>query len=292
MPEEDAVSTIGSGQSPESGAQHPSPEFGESERDQGGRPKSESSSDGESGSQNGKVDEKQKPKAKSRYARAREWRLALEARERTIAEKEKQWQEREAKAKNPERNYTLEELRHWREQWNSEVQQMDSWDPQRSEREQLVKKADVEIAKMQAEAQQSNQAASFQQQWRQAEATLSQTDPDFMKEGTALDKKIREILSGPDGEHYRRYPLGIVAVYDRAKKELLEEEMNGLRTKFQKTEEENKRLAGLTSIGGGVPGQFGNGSGAGSDFSRLSTKQMKERLLADARRGSGGLRSL
>jgi hypothetical protein len=240
-------------------------------------------------------EEAEKPKGKSRYARAREWRQALEKREAELVQREQAWQQREAQAKKPA--YTLEELQYWRNEWAQDA----DWDPKKAE---LVAKADAEITKMQRQAQeeQARQVQTMQvpmpgteahlAQWRQAEAMLKARDSEFLNPDSDLDKKIRQILDGPDGEAYRRYPLGIIAVYDLAKRELLEEELKGLRTKFSKVEGENKRLNGLTSISGGVAGQFNGEGGGNGDFHKLTTKQMKERLLADARRGSGRLSAL
>lgn len=298
MPEEVGSSsgTESQGVAPsESHAQQPSAEsFGESIASERARvrarPEAES---GEQAATKPGKEEPEKPKGKSRYARAREWRQALEKREAELVERERAWQQREAEAKKPA--YSLEELQYWRNEWAQDA----DWDPKKAE---LVAKADAEIQRLQRQAQEE-QARRMQTmqvpmpgtqehlaQWRQAEAMLQQKDPDFLNPDSALDKKIRSILEGPDGDSYRRYPLGIIAVYDLAKRELLEEEIKGLQTKFSKVEGENKRLNGLTSIGGGVPGQF-NGENGGGDFRKLTTKQMKERLLSDARRG-GQLRSL
>jgi hypothetical protein len=298
MPEDvgSSIGTESQGVAPsESHAQQPSggESFGESIASERARVRKAPES-GEQAATKPTTEEAEKPKGKSRYARAREWRQALEKREAELAQRERVWQEREAQAKKPA--YTLEELQYWRNEWAQDA----DWDPKKAE---LVAKADAEIAKMQRQAQEE-QAKQMQvmqvpmpgteqhlAQWRQAEAMLKARDPDFLNPDSALDKKIRQILDGPDGNDYRRYPLGIIAVYDLAKRELSEEENKGLRTRLSKVEGENKRLNGLTSIGGGVPGQFNGEGGGGSDFHKLTTKQMKERLLADARR-SGRLSAL
>jgi hypothetical protein len=103
-----------------------------------------------------------------------------------------------------------------------------------------------------------------------------------------LDTKLRQIMSSEDGNVYRQHPRGIIAAYHRAKMELLEVDRNDLQTRFQKLEEENKRLNGLTSLSGGTRSSVGNGSTVGSvsEFAKLSTKDMRKHLLKGANRGS------
>jgi hypothetical protein len=122
-------------------------------------------------------------------------------------------------------------------------------------------------------------------QWQSAEADLRQADPEFMKPGTRLDTKLREIFSGPNAQAYADHPQGIYAAYDRAKREILEEDVKGLRTENAQLKKENQRLGGLTSIGGGVPGRLGDGGVTSqADFARLSTKDMRAHLGKEARR--------
>ena len=98
-----------------------------------------------------------------------------------------------------------------------------------------------------------------------------------MRDGTKLDAKLREIMQSPDGNIYRQHPRGIVAAYHRAKMELLQAENSRL-------ENDLKRYQGLTSIGGGAPGRVGRGNAVNSiaDFAKLSTKEMRAHLLANA----------
>jgi hypothetical protein len=214
-----------------------------------------------------------KEKPKSRYQRTVEWRKSLEEREKNVAQREAAIAEQQRKANEPP--YSLDELKRYRAVWAKEAE----FDEQKAE---LVRQADAKIAEMEGRQ-------SYEQQWRNAEAQLRQADPDFGVEGTPIDIKIREILNGPSGEAYRKYPLGIVAVYDLAKRLLLEEENTELQRKFSRAEEDNKRLHGLTSIGSGAPGQMGSGSNGEMTqeaFRKLSLDQMRERLRRDAARAS------
>jgi hypothetical protein len=125
-------------------------------------------------------------------------------------------------------------------------------------------------------------------QWEAAERELYQADPEFMRAGSRLDTRLRQIMSSEDGNVYRGHPRGIVAAYHRAKMELLEADRNDLQTRFQKLEEENKRLNGLTSLSGGTRSSVGNGSTVGSvsEFAKLSTKDMRKHLLKGTNRDS------
>ena len=118
------------------------------------------------------------------------------------------------------------------------------------------------------------------QQWQAAEAELQQADPEFMKSGSRVDTKLREIFNGPNAAAYADHPQGIYAAYDRAKREILEEDVKGLRTENASLKKELQRYGGLTSIGGGVPGRVGDGGvSSTADFARLSTKDMRAYLL-------------
>ena len=106
-----------------------------------------------------------------------------------------------------------------------------------------------------------------------------------MKSGTRLDTKLREIFVGPNAAAYADHPQGIYAAYDRAKREILEEDVKGLRTENSSLKKELQRLGGLTSIGGGVPGRIGDGGiTSQADFARLSTKDMRLHLGKEAKR--------
>ena len=123
-------------------------------------------------------------------------------------------------------------------------------------------------------------------QWEAAERELSQADPEFMKVGTRLDTALREIMAGEDGKIYRQHPRGIVAAYHRAKMQLLEVDNKSLQTELTKTQNELRRYQGLTGIGAGAPARVSNGSRVEnvSDFERLSAKDMRKHLLANADR--------
>jgi hypothetical protein len=231
----------------------------------------------------------QKPKPLSRYERTKRQRAEIAKREAHLQQRERQLAEIErarTEAANPKRDYTLGDLQKYRRQWASEG----NYD--------LVEKADKEIAAMQAELEAERQARTVEMppmgtpehraQWEAAERELYQADPEFMRAGTRLDTKLRQIMSSEDGNVYRGHPRGIIAAYHRAKMELLEADRNDLQTRFQKLEEENKRLNGLTSLSGGARSSVGNGSTVGSvsEFAKLSTKDMRKHLLKGANRDS------
>jgi hypothetical protein len=233
--------------------------------------------------QNG--DQKQKPL--SRYERTKRQRAEIAKREAHLQQRERQLAEFErARTAPPKRDYTLGDLQKYRRQWESEG----NYD--------LVEKADKEIAAMQAELEAERKARTVEMppmgssehraQWEAAERELYQADPEFMRAGTRLDTKLRQIMSSEDGNVYRGHPRGIIAAYHRAKMELLEADRTDLQTRFQKLEEENKRLNGLTSLSGGARTSVGNGSTVGSvsEFAKLSTKDMRKHLLKGANRDS------
>jgi hypothetical protein len=221
--------------------------------------------------------EQQPKKGLSRYERTKRERAAFKA-ERDAFQRERQafMQERE-QAQKPKRDYTLKDLTDARTAWENEG------------RFDLVEAADKEIKAIKAE-EQARAAASVRTEqvpvmgtpehraeWESAERELAQADPEFMRDGTALDRALREIMAGPDGNIYRQHPRGIVAAYHRAKMDLLTAENSKLK-------DELKRYRGLTSIGGGAPSRVGTGGRVESvgDFARLSLKDQRKHLLSGA----------
>jgi hypothetical protein len=118
-------------------------------------------------------------------------------------------------------------------------------------------------------------------QWEAAERELAQTDPEFMRDGTRLDKRLREIMGSEDGNIYRQHPRGIIAAYHRAKMELLEGDYKVLQTENSKLKTELQRYTGLTSISGGAPARIGSGE---REFSKLSLAEMRKHLRQGAKR--------
>ena len=107
--------------------------------------------------------------------------------------------------------------------------------------------------------------------WHQCETELRQQYPDFQKPGTRLDKALREIFAGQNGDHYRSHPRGIYAAVSAAREQILTEDV-------AKLKEENQKLRALTSISGGLSTRPGV-NGDTRPFEKLSSKEMRERLL-------------
>ena len=257
---------------PESSAQEPSSQLGEN-----GQARSSEAQNGE-----------HKAKGESRYERTKRERAEFRAQQAHFQREREAFAQERAKfeeEKKPKRDYTLADLKKYRNQWQQEGNY------------QLVEKADKEIAVMEAEAEAERKARTIEmppmgtpehrQAWETAEKELFQADPEFMRTGTRLDTKLREIMGGPDGDIYRQHPRGIVAAYHRARMELLEQDNKGLATENSKLKGELQRLTGLTSIDGGALGRVGSGGGVESvaDFERLNTKDMRKHLLKSAQRG-------
>jgi hypothetical protein len=228
------------------------------------------------GQQEASAGESDKPqsaaqKRESRYERTKRQRAAFNAERAAFAQERAEWQRQQQeaaeKAKGPK--FDLGELKTFREQWKAE----ENWD--------LVEKADAKIKELEAEEGQKRSQATKVQTWHQAERELSASDPDFLKQGTRLDTRIREIMKTPDGDIYRGHERGIIAVYHRAKMELLQEDFTKLQAEHQALQQEHQRVTGLTSISGGTPGRMGNGS---KEFSSLSTAEMRKRLASGANR--------
>ena len=226
--------------------------------------------------QNGKRPESRYERTKRERAEFRRQKEQFDAERRAFhAERAQAQQSQQA----PKRDYTLADLQKYRAQWEAEG----NFD--------LVEKADKEIAVLQAEEEAARKARTVElppmgspehrQAWQAAEAELYQADPEFMREGTPLDKALRAIMASEDGNIYRQHPRGIVAAYHRAKMELLSAQV-------QRLQEENKRLNGLTSLGNGAPAKVGGDGGVSSlgDFARLSTKDMRKHLLKGVNRGA------
>jgi hypothetical protein len=286
MPEEAAFSTD------PSGTQQPSTQvIGESQPDVSGQ------SDDSAGNENAPAQPNgQKPKELSRYERTKRQRAELARREAVIAQRERVFAEAQraaAEAAKPKRDYTLEDLRRYRPQWARELQKAeDTADYEAAESlRATVAAADKEIAALEAEAQAERQSRTLelprvgtpehQAQWEAAERELAQTDPEFMRDGTRLDKRLREIMGSEDGNIYRQHPRGIVAAYHRVKMELLEGDYKVLQTENSKLKNELQRYTGLTSISGGAPARIGSGE---REFSKLSLAEMHKHLRQGAKR--------
>ena len=228
----------------------------------------------------------QKPKdGLSRYERTKRERAQFRAereafqRERDAFSRERQQAE---EAKKPKRDYSLGELKKYRGEW------------EREGKYDLVEAADKEIAVIEAEAEAERKARTVEMppvgspehrsQWETAERELYQADPEFMRAGTRLDTRLREIMGGEDGNIYRQHPRGIIAAYHRARMELLDADVQALRNENNKLNNELKRYQGLTGIGAGSPARVGSGSRVENlnDFERLSTKDMRKHLLKNA----------
>jgi hypothetical protein len=227
-----------------------------------------SSQPAQNGASQSEGSEDKKPKALSRYERTKRQRAALAQRESQLKAREEQIAQAERARTAPKKpDYTIAELRQYRKNWEDEG----NFD--------LVEKADKEIARLEQLEQQEQGQQSFTNEWRTAEAELYQADPEFLRSGTRLDTKLREIMAGQDGNIYRQHPRGIVAAYHRARMELLEGDYKSITGENQQLKAELKRLTGLTSIGGGVPGRIGGNRIENiNDFSKLSSADMRKHL--------------
>jgi hypothetical protein len=274
----------------------PSHEFGQRENSAG------SQSSGDAGMEsdvprrtNGNSDDgrpkSHQQKQESRYERTKRERAAFKQQQEAFRQQQTQFAQERAKfeeSKKPKRDYDLPTLKKFREDWKREAEE--GIIPGRDE---LVRRADAEIAAMEAEEKASKMTLELpkrgtpehRQQWQSAEAELAAADPEFMKAGTRLDTKLRAIFSGPNADAYRDHPQGIYAAYDRAKREILEEDVKSLQTENSSLKKELQRYTGLTSIGPGVPGRVGDGGVTSTaDFARLSSADMRKHLMTQARR--------
>jgi hypothetical protein len=225
-------------------------------------------------------------KKESRYDRTKrekaEWRAQIEAfqREREAFFKEKADFE---ESKKPKRNYSLADLKRYREEWAQEG------------KDDLVAQADQAIAQMENEERQK-QADSrtvmelpkygteeHKKIWESSEADIRSRDPEFGVKGSRIDTKLREIFDGPNAQMYRDHPYGIYAAYAEAEREILKEDNTKLKAELQ-------RVTGLTSIGGGVPGRIADdGNLSTKEFAKLSSAEMRKRLIAGRNRPDNSL---
>jgi hypothetical protein len=239
-------------------------------------PQAQSLDSGSASSDNGPQAQEAKPNGQkphlSRYERTKRQKAALAQREAQLKAREEQIAQAERARTAPKKpDYTVAELREYRKNWEEEGN-LD-----------LVEKADKEIARLEQLEQQEQGQQNFTKEWQTAEAELYQADPEFLRSGTKLDTKLREIMAGPDGNVYRQHPRGIVAAYHRAKMELLEGDFKSVQGENQQLKAELKRLTGLTSIGGGVPGRVGGGRVENlNDFAKLSTADMRKHLRSSS----------
>lgn len=291
----------GSASSEEAFEGAPSPEFGREPHE-----REEASSDinsteenvprGTNGEQDGEQNGDGLPKSaaqrkqESRYERTKREKAAFRQQQEAFRQQQAQFARERAEfeaSKKPKRDYSLADLKKYRETWKKEAEQgVDG-------RVELVAKADEEIKAMEEEERASKMVVELPKlgtpehrtQWQAAEAEIAAADPDFMKAGTRVDTKLRQIFAGPHADAYRNHPQGIFAAYDRARREILEEDVKGLRTENARLNKELQRYTGLTSIGGGVPGRVGEGGiNSTADFARLSSADMRKHLLAASKK--------
>jgi hypothetical protein len=187
-------------------------------------------------------------------------------------------------------SYTAADIKKYLPGWRKAAE-AEPWD---TEKAHLVDSAQKELARLEGEAEAERRSRTiempasgspeFRTEWERTELELSQADPEFMRAGTRLDTLLRQIMASEDGNIYRQHPRGIVAAYHRARMGLLEADNKGLQTELSKLKEELKRYQGLTGIGAGAPARVGSGAQVESlsDFERLSTKDMRKHLLANA----------
>lgn len=226
----------------------------------------------------------------SRYERTKRQKKALEARETALQQREKAFAEserarvaREEEARKPP--YTVAELKQYRRVWANPGHK--DYDPD------LVAQADSEIARLEKEEAESRQiieipkasSPQFKEQWESAEKELYQLDPEFQREGTRLDKVLRQMMTGPDGAVYRQHPRGIVAAYHRARLAITEADLSAARGEIQKLKTELTRLNGLTSVGGSGGAGRSVADMRGKEFASMSTKEMRDYLKRNAARG-------
>ena len=234
--------------------------------------------------------EQQPKKELSRYERTKRQRAEFQKREAALRTREEQLAQIERERTKPKKpEYTVEELKKYRQGWDEEGKY------------ELVEKADAEIArleKLEADEKAASRqtldlprhgTAEHRARWEAAEQEIRKENPDFMQPGTPLDSMIRKIMQSPYGQAARGHPEGIWAVYAEAQKELLKEENQSLRGKLQQLESEYKRLTGLTSIGGGAPSRVSGGGRVENlnDFSKLSSADMLKHLQGQAGKGGG-----
>lgn len=215
-------------------------------------------------------------KRESQFQRVKRQKAEYQKREAALKQREEQIAQAERAAKAPKKpDYTVADLKQYRQAWENEG------------RFDLVEAADKELKRLEGLEQQEKGQASFVNEWHQAERELGEADPEFgAGKGTRLDKKLGEIMAGPDGNIYRQHPRGIVAAYHRAKMEILEGDHKAALGKIQQLETELKRLTGLTSIGGGAPGRISGGRIESlSDFSKLSSSDMLKHLKSQSNKG-------
>lgn len=239
------------------------------------------------GTENGELGEDGKPlsaeqKKESRYDRTKKERAAFnQAKAQFQAERAQFAKERAdfEESKKPKRDYTKADLEKYKVNWKEEG------------RDDLVAQAEAEIAAMEAEERASKTVLELpkhgtlehKKMWEDSERQIAESDPEFMRSGTRIDTKLRELFSGPHANAYRDHPQGIFAAYDRAKLELTQEDLAASQQENQQLKAENQKLQGLTSIGSGAPGRMGNGNEVTNlkDFSKLPSAEMRKRLLAD-----------
>jgi hypothetical protein len=229
--------------------------------------------------------ERAKERVKAQKAAQDQRDNELRQREAALNERERAFKE-SSQPKPKQRDYTLSDLRKYHKQW-SDINHR-NYDPD------LATKAEAEIEAMEAEVGKTPVlpgvgSPEHTAQWQQAEKELADADPEFMRSGTKLDARLREIMQGPDGALYRSHPRGIVAAYHQAKMNLLQADNGELSGKVQELEKELKRYQGLTGVNGGVSRRPGGSSGSPQspqEFARMSTKDMKRHLLSNAR-GNG-----
>jgi hypothetical protein len=279
----------------------PSPEFGDGESENGASTESTEENVPRGTNGNGSDDGRPKSAAQqrqeSRYERTKREKKEFHAQREAFKQQQAAFQAQQAQfareraeleeSKKPKRAYSLADLKQYREAWKKEAEQGVEG------RADLVVKADAEIAAMEAEERASKMVVELpkrgtrehRQMWEQGEADIRQRDPEFMKPGSRLDTKLRQLFAGPDGNAYADHPQGIYAAYSEARRQVLEEDVKGLQTENAQLKKELQRLGGLTSISGGVPGRVGSGEiNSTADFARLSSAEMRKHLLAASKK--------
>jgi hypothetical protein len=223
-------------------------------------------------------------KQESRYERTKREKAEFKAAQQQFKREQEMFARERAQfeeAKKPKRNYTLAQLKQYREEWAKEAELGYEG------REDLVAKADQAIAEMEAEEKASKKTMELpvfgtpehKRIWEESEAQIRAEDPEFGVQGTRIDTELRKLFNGPNAKLYLDHPYGIYAAYSEATKEILKADNGVLRKENESLKAELQRVTGLTSIGGGIPGRMTNGQDK-RDFASLSTAEMRKRLLS------------
>jgi hypothetical protein len=232
---------------------------------------------------------------KSERKRLKEREAALDAREAALLARDRQGGTQTQRAGVSLSGYSVEEIERYASDWEAEAERLErvgAYDEADRKRELAGQaRAAIGAGTLGTEAvptqpQQQGQTPGFSDEeirtgWAAAEAELRAIDPDFGKDGSPLDLRLKELLAAEPV--YKQHPRGIVAAYHYVSLELEKEARQAAEDRIVELQDQLNKLRSSLSVDGGSPNAgLANARGSGRRAEEMSLEELQAKLTRDA----------